>query len=153
MSSSDKVRRAFKEIPSVDAILEYFKDELNSAPYILYINTIRSVLDAIRTEIKDGIQIADISNHTYTQVSSAIESISSINLCQVINGTGIILHTGLGRAPLSKKLVDRAIKQILHYSIMGQNHTCWNEPHVERLPTLRLSTMGQNNGEHFGTIR
>ena len=103
MSSSAKVRGAFKEIPSVDAILEYFKDELNSAPYILYINTIRSVLDAIRTEIKDGIQIVDISNHTYKQVSSAIESISTINLRQVINGTGIILHTGLARAPLSKK--------------------------------------------------
>ena len=30
MSNSDKVRGAFKEIPSVDAILEYFKDQLKS---------------------------------------------------------------------------------------------------------------------------
>ena len=116
MNRSKKVRVAFKKIPSVDTILERYKNDLNSAPYILYINTIRSVLDAIRSEIKNGIKISDISKHTYNQVSSAIESISTTNLRQVINGTGIILHTGLGRAPLSKKLVDQALSNVMKYS-------------------------------------
>ena len=107
MSPSEKVRAAFKEIPSVDAILERNKDNLNSAPYLLYINTIRSVLNAVRTEIKNGKHISNIPDHTYKQVYKAIESIPASNLHQVINGTGIILHTGLGRAPLSKKLVRK----------------------------------------------
>ena len=116
MSSSDKVRGAFKEIPSVDTILEYFKDQLNSAPYAAYIIAIRSVLDAVRWEIKNGSQISNIPEFTYNKVRIALESVSEINLKQVINGTGIILHTGLGRAPLSKRLVDKALNQILHYS-------------------------------------
>ena len=57
MSHSDKVRVAFKEIPSVDTILEYFKDQLHSAPYAAYLIAIRSVLDAVRWEIKNGSQI------------------------------------------------------------------------------------------------
>ena len=121
MNRSQKVRVAFKEIPSVDTILERYKDDLNSAPYPLYINTIRSVLDAIRTEIKNGIQFADIPNHTYNQVSSAIESISTINLRQVINGTGIILHTGLGRAPISKEILYDSINNTFPYTNLEFN--------------------------------
>ncbi len=116
MSSSDKVRETFKEIPSVDTILEYFKDQLHSAPYAAYLIAIRSVLDAVRCEIKNGSQISNIPEFTYNKVSIALDSVSEINLKQVINGTGIILHTGLGRAPLSKELVDRALQQILYYS-------------------------------------
>ena len=71
MSPSEKVRAAFKEIPSVDAILERNKDNLNSAPYLLYINTIRSVLDSIRTEIKNDSQLSNISEYTYNKVRTA----------------------------------------------------------------------------------
>ena len=116
MSSSDKVRVAFKKIPSVDTILEYFKDKLNAVPHAVYIITIRSVLDTVRWKIKNGSQISNIPEFTYNKVRIALQSVSEINLKRVINGTGIILHTGLGRAPISKKLVDRAMKQILHYS-------------------------------------
>ena len=139
MSSSDKVRGAFKEIPSVDAILEYFKDQLNLAPYAAYIIAIRSVLDTVRWEIKDGSQISNILEFTYNKVSIALESVSEINLKQVINGTGIILHTGLGRAPLSKELVDRALQQILHYSNLELDLTSGKRgernDHVESLLT------------------
>jgi len=116
MKSTDKVRGAFNEIPSVDAILKYFKDQLHSAPYAAYIIAIRSVLDAVRLEIKNGVQVSNIPEFTYNKVRIALDCVADINLKQVINGTGIILHTGLGRAPLSKELLDRALKQILYYS-------------------------------------
>ena len=87
MSSSDKVREAFKEIPSVDTILEYFKDKLNSAPYAAYIIAIRSVLDTVRWEIKNGNQISNIPEFTYNKVKIALESVSEINstLCSNTN--------------------------------------------------------------------
>ena len=67
MNSSQKVRAAFKNIPSVDRILERYKNNLNSAPYSLYINTIRIVLNSIRTEIKNGNIIPNIPNYTYKE--------------------------------------------------------------------------------------
>ena len=45
-----------------------------------------------------------------------IMEISSSNLQNVINATGIILHTGLGRAPLSKEVLQAAVEKTYPYS-------------------------------------
>ena len=58
----------------------------------------------------------NIKDYTYNQASKAIDSVSTINLKQVINGTGIILHTGMGRSPLSKELVECALNNVMEYS-------------------------------------
>ena len=101
MSNSDQVRAALREIPSVDDILTHFQNEITSAPYSLYLKTIRFVLDDVRWEIKNSHPIKDISDYTIRRVETALGKVSSQSLEQVINGTGIILHTGLGRSPLS----------------------------------------------------
>ena len=116
MISKDQARAALREIPSVDEILTHFQNEINSAPYSLYLQTIRFVLDDVRHEIQNSHPIKDISDYTIRRVETALGNVSSQSLVQVINGTGIILHTGLGRAPLSKKLVSDALNQIVPYS-------------------------------------
>ena len=79
MSRSNKVREAFRRIPSVDSILEIFKDELNSVPYSVYIITIRSVLDSVRNKIKNDSQIPNIPEYTYNKVRTALKSVSNVN--------------------------------------------------------------------------
>ena len=116
MSSPAKVREPFKEIPSVDELILHFQNNLNDAPYPLYLQTIRKVLDAIRESIRTSQSIENIPEYTREKVRAAFTEISKCNLKQVINGTGIILHTGLGRAPLSKKLIEKAMKEIGPYS-------------------------------------
>ena len=116
MISKDQARAALREIPSVDEILTHFQNEINSAPYSLYLQTIRFVLDDVRHEIQNSHPIKDISDYTIKRVEMALGNVSSQSLVQVINGTGIILHTGVGRAPLSKKLVSDALNQIVPYS-------------------------------------
>ena len=58
----------------------------------------------------------NIKKHTFSQVETALDQASAVNLKSVINGTGIILHTGLGRAPISQKLLRRAIDNIYPYT-------------------------------------
>ena len=116
MSNSDQVRAALQEIPSVDDILTHFQNEITSAPYSLYLKTIRFVLDDVRWEIKNSHPIKDISDYTIRRVETALGKVSSQSLEQVINGTGIILHTGLGRAPLSTKLVQDALNNVVPYA-------------------------------------
>ena len=101
MSNSNKVRETFKEIPSVDDILTNFHNEISSIPYPLALKTIRITLNLVRKDIQQSLSIDNISKHTFNKVELALSSLSLPNLKQVINGTGIILHTGLGRAPLS----------------------------------------------------
>ena len=116
MSNSDQVRAALQEIPSVDDILTHFQNEITSAPYSLYLKTIRFVLDDVRREIKNSYPIKDISDYTIRRVETALGKVSSQSLEQVINGTGIILHTGLGRSPLSAELVQDALKNVVPYA-------------------------------------
>jgi len=116
LSNSDQVRAALREIPSVDDILTHFQNEITSAPYSLYLKTIRFVLDDVRREIKNSHPIKDISDYTIRRVETVLGKVSSQSLEQVINGTGIILHTGLGRSPLSAELVQDALKNVVPYA-------------------------------------
>ncbi len=116
MSSTVKVREAFKEIPSVDELILHFQNDLNNAPYPLYLQTIRNILDTIRENIRSSRPIENIPEYTREKVRAALTEISNSNLRQVVNGTGIILHTGLGRAPLSRKLIEKAMQEVGPYS-------------------------------------
>lgn len=116
MISKTKARAALQEIPSVDEIISHFNDSLKNAPYSLYLKTIRSIVSEIRAEILAGISIPDVAEYTLKKAELAINENSRPNLKRVINGTGIILHTGLGRAPLENKMLHDAIEQIYPYS-------------------------------------
>tara|TARA_B100000029_G_scaffold498903_1_gene568476 strand:- start:2222 stop:3616 length:1395 start_codon:yes stop_codon:yes gene_type:complete len=121
MSENKQVRVALREIPSVDEILDYHKSLISDAPYLLYTQVIRRTLNEIRQEIRSGVLTKHIKEDTFKRVESSISQLSSPNLNSVINGTGIILHTGLGRAPISKTLYDKALNQIYPYSNLEQN--------------------------------
>ena len=137
MSSTAKVREAYKEIPSVDELLSYFKNELNAAPYPLYLQPIRQVLESVREDIRTSRPIKNIPEYTREKIKAALAQISKSNQCEVINGTGIILHTGLGRAPLSKKLTEKALQEAGPYSNLELDITTGKRgernQHVEQL--------------------
>ena len=121
MSISIKVRDHLKQIPAVDTIIEKYRSKLNFAPYDLYIKTIRNVLDEVRSDIQKEMIIKNINEYTMQKVLAAISLVSKSSLVEVINGTGIILHTGLGRAPLSKRLVNESLSRVINYSNLELN--------------------------------
>ncbi len=116
MKISTEIQKLLKNIPSVDVILDKYENKLALAPYSLYIKSIRSILNEVRNEIKCGKKVQNIKEYTFNKINHTIELLSSCNLKHVINGTGIILHTGLGRSPLSNQLIDKALMNIKQYS-------------------------------------
>ena len=50
------------------------------------------------------------------KINKEYNMFSKNSLQSVINGTGIILHTGLGRAPISKEILIDGIKKNYPYS-------------------------------------
>jgi len=93
-----------QKIPSVNIVLrEPAIEDLcknYSRPFVL--ETVRSVLSNIRSNMKNGIMVPNIS-----KIISDITSVINIQLNSfpnpVINATGIILHTNFGRALLSEE--------------------------------------------------
>jgi len=105
-----------RKIPSVDEIIDYFQESMIKAPYLLYINAIRHTLEIIRSDIQNGNIKKNIKKHTMQMVEKSLNEISTSNMKNVINGTGIILHTGLGRAPISERIMKNAMDKFFPYT-------------------------------------
>jgi L-seryl-tRNA(Ser) seleniumtransferase len=73
----------------------------------------RVVLDAVRSSV-EAARAGGESQHTEEQwvemIASAVRESTRPSLRRVINATGVVLHTNLGRAPLA----DAAISAIAH---------------------------------------
>jgi len=102
----------YRKLPSVNevlrepAIVRLIEDE--GLPSVT--DATRQVLDRLRIEISDGRLHADALELALQGLSAAIErqvdQASRYSLRPVINATGVILHTNLGRAPLSDDALD-----------------------------------------------
>jgi L-seryl-tRNA(Ser) seleniumtransferase len=79
-----------RDLPSVDEIVERLKDI--DAPRKLLVQETRRVIAIARKDLSLAIDIED-------QVRSNIEALREPSLKRVINATGVVLHTNLGRAP------------------------------------------------------
>lgn len=92
-----------RSLPSVDALLTHRPIQvlIEKCGRDLVLIAVRSVIDAARHEILRSAPI-DLSLKALTaQVESSLHETIRPSLVPVINGTGVIIHTNLGRAPLS----------------------------------------------------
>ena len=77
----------------------------------------RQVIDAYRSSIIDDDHRPRCSPaQLAAQVAALLAERARPNVRTVINATGIILHTGLGRAPMAKAAVDAAAEAAGHYA-------------------------------------
>jgi len=105
-----------RQIPKVDEMLAH-PELATYEPGTLLISTIRRVLDDLRINIKNGVTENMYSNDTIArEISMQFSQNYEPNLRRVINGTGIILHTNLGRAPLAKEALDAIVETARDYS-------------------------------------
>ena len=92
-----------RDIPSVDQILKHPRTEqlLGAYGHAWTVSAIREVLDELRQSLPNLAEIpsdAELVN----SLQSILEKQSEPSLRSVINATGVLLHTNLGRAPLSQ---------------------------------------------------
>jgi L-seryl-tRNA(Ser) seleniumtransferase len=90
---------ALRSLPSVDQVLRALK-HLEGLPQSLVANEVRSVLAARREALLKGETPAEESVEQI--VEQRLVDLMRPSLRSVINATGVILHTNLGRAPLAR---------------------------------------------------
>lgn len=99
---------ALRGLPSVDALLQEstIATLAGEFPREEIVRSIRQVVEARRQEIRSGgrarLDVASIA----LDVREALHERARPLLRRVINATGIVLHTGLGRAPLAEEAVQ-----------------------------------------------
>jgi L-seryl-tRNA(Ser) seleniumtransferase len=98
-----------RDLPSVNALLESagVRSLLEQHPRRVVLEAVRNAVDAARN--RGDAQRTE--QQWITSIASAVQSLSQPSLRRVINATGVVLHTNLGRAPLAESAV-KAIADI-----------------------------------------
>ena len=123
-----KKREAFAKLPSVDSILSNnnIKNLLDNYPRELILESIRDVIESKRQEIirikEDEVETFDIEEDIL--IDDIIQSTKNkfqLSIQKVINATGIVIHTNLGRSKLSPNVQSELIDIAFGYSNLEYN--------------------------------
>ena len=91
-------QQQLRDLPAVDQVLAGLAHLEGRFPRRLIVDEVRRVLDNMREEIRAGRAVS--SDSIETRVERNLARLEAPSLRRVINATGVVLHTNLGRAPL-----------------------------------------------------
>src|SRR3954453_15858858 len=99
-----------RALPWVD---ELARDErLAGEPRVLAVEAARAALARAREEITAGHDPGDLGERVLGELAAA----RAPSLRRVLNATGVIVHTNLGRTPLAEAALERAVEIGRRYS-------------------------------------
>ncbi len=128
----------FRHLPSVDRLIseERIKSFEGTYPHELLVDVVRQCLERERLAIAAGNPCSSVEEMVES-IFTQLRELEGPSLRPVINATGVVLHTNLGRAPLSQEAVvamDTAAKGYcnlefnLDSGTRGSRHT-----HIEQI--------------------
>lgn len=111
-------KNLFQKLPKVDILMknEKLEEISKKLSYHNYYQAVKDGIEFFRNKIKNN----EIENFSEDEIILKIKEISGIknklNLRRVINGTGTIIHTNLGRSILNEKITEDLGEILLDYS-------------------------------------
>lgn len=109
-------KEAFSKLPSVDRVLSNYRinDLLNDYPRSLIMESIRESIEKKRKEIisanNEDMDLFEINEENLiTDIINFTKDKYNLSIKKVINGTGIVIHTNLGRSRLSPEIKQELI--------------------------------------------
>jgi len=93
-------KEQLRELPAVDQVLAGLSHLEVRFPRALIADEVRRTIEAMRDEIRAGVPLGRES--VADRVERNLARFEAPSLRRVINATGVVLHTNLGRAPLAE---------------------------------------------------
>lgn len=115
-------KNLFTLIPKVDEILdnESIKEILKFIPRKIVLDSIRLEIDKIRTKIKSKeiseTEILREIDAIDLRIKKRAEKKNDYKLKRVVNATGVVIHTNLGRSLINEKIMDNIKEIAVNYS-------------------------------------
>ncbi|WP_457567524.1 L-seryl-tRNA(Sec) selenium transferase [Desulfurobacterium sp.] len=111
------MKHLLRKIPSVDKALKKFTHNEDKKTR----EAVKKGLENLRKAIMDG-RVTEISEELIKKfIDEALNRASLFQLRRVINATGVIIHTNLGRAPIGKEVAEHLKEIITGYSNLELN--------------------------------
>jgi len=147
----------YRLLPSLDDLLlsPGFSAIVQVESHGTVVRATRAVLVCVRQEIAEGKHTLASLNHRLAElplaVAGEIDQNKRYSLRRVINATGVILHTNLGRAPLSVSALEHMVEIATGYSNLELDletgERSRRDVHAEKLLLQLLSIKTRNNDE------
>ena len=119
MPTADNNQANLRHLPKVHALLETEAARvlLAALPRPVVLDAVRAELDALRQKVLAGeaeppFDEADI----FATIGRRLAATDRRRLQRVINATGIVIHTNMGRAPLPEAAVEAVVNAARNYS-------------------------------------
>ncbi|EDP23649.1 L-seryl-tRNA(Sec) selenium transferase [Parvimonas micra ATCC 33270] len=122
----EKTMNLYKMIPKVDQILDnkVIKDLLDKNSKNLVMESIHEELDNIRNNISNGYDKNIISNKIENLIDNIKDNLmnkKTFSLRNVVNASGVVIHTNLGRSVLNSEIFENIKKVSIGYSNLEYN--------------------------------
>jgi L-seryl-tRNA(Ser) seleniumtransferase len=115
-------KNLFTLIPKVDEILDKdeIKELLTHIPRKTVLDSIRLLIDELRDNIKgkrlDEKGILEEIKNIPEKIANKAEEKNAYKLRRVVNATGVVIHTNLGRSLINEKIMDNIRDIAINYS-------------------------------------
>ena len=112
---------ALKQIPPVNDVLEAaelteFHELLRQPLASVIVSNVFSEVRKQLSESQNGVSRAELTSKIAAEVANRLREALQLSLRRVINASGVVLHTNLGRAPLPEGAIEHLRKVSTGYS-------------------------------------
>jgi len=109
----------FRNLPSVDRVLSHASVAELSVSREVKVSLCREAITFARDVAREGTELS--LEDIVTRVREKADMLMHVGLVRVINATGVILHTNLGRSPLSKDALSAVHQSSVGYTDLEMN--------------------------------
>src|SRR5699024_5182865 len=98
---------------------------LRNIPRRLVLDSIREEIDSLREDIKnENVNEEEVNKRNNSLIDQVIKKANRKNayeLKRVVNGTGVVIHTNLGRSLINEEIMENVVKVASNYSNLEYN--------------------------------
>ena len=116
-------KKLLRQIPAVDRLLQSLKG-FERIPQTILTQELRNYLAELRKNILHDQLVKEVARDeiVYDQVIASLKSrlsaLSATSIAKALNATGVILHTGLGRAVLPPQAIEDICRNLRGYATL-----------------------------------
>lgn len=118
-SCMNNTNKLLRELPKIDFVIDNFEHKNNdSVPLSILKSTVRETIESYRQKILSGHckELPHTQKEWNSIFNEALDIKQRLNLQRIINGTGVVIHTNLGRSLLGDQTMSALQNAASHYT-------------------------------------
>ena len=117
---TDQQQTLLRNLPQVEEVLRHpaMERALELVTHEAAVAAVRDAVESVRTAILDGAEATPDLNAIAADAATRALALTEPNLRRVVNATGVIIHTNLGRSMLAPEATDAVNQVICGYSTL-----------------------------------